>query len=548
MKMLLVYALFSPALGFEVLTGGECSKYYIMGPGGYKDVMAHNDPNDPSMLGQSGQAADDTTWMANKDPPYPDGSPKACTPSAYSGITCSSAMETHSFMAIETCATLRFSFAASSQSTVFQMTNNDTFQACDFTGATEITAGGEFSNGDKYIEFPVDNAALDTELYFASQVGCTEGQKIAITVVETAGNSYTDGLNDGKNTIRIQHCDCDHKMNPEGGTEAYHIGFVEGCKSEMPDDLSCCNPDTECSSSTSSSSWYGPSGCKKTYLSKPYVKGGNCIRNSDQRYMIEVAKEVHTKCSGATGDEKTACDEWLKGYTCPWYRSYNMGAWVFNTDMDGTDRCHGAGECTGMKDPKYPGVPNVCTASRGCQDCYISSSIYHGRCSGFCSKLLSTPDKWTKASCTSGYYCADKATGAKCNATAVGLGLMECEEDKWIGEGCDGDATMYTPHCDMWFMATHCKEFTEGNLTEKIITSYASDENAQMMIGRDVTEETCRSSREVGAYSMYSGDTKKWDAWLSGETAGADETTAEPEESFTTAAAVGLMLAVLALK
>jgi len=90
-------------------------------------------------------------------------------------------------------------------------------------------------------------------------------------------------------------------------------------------------------------------------------------------------------------------------------------------------------------------------------------------------------------------------------------------------------------------------EFTEGNLTEKIITSYASDADAQYIIGRDVNEETCRASREVGAYGMYSGDTKKWDAWLSGETA-ADETTAEPDESFTAVAALGLMLAVLAWK
>ena len=120
---------------------------------------------------------------------------------------------------------MRFSFPATSSSTVWQMTNNDTFQACDFTGATEITAGGEFANGDKYIDFPVDDAAMDTELYFASKVGCADGQKIAITVVETAGNSYAEGLNDGKHTIRIQHCDCDHKLNPEGGTEAYHMGF-----------------------------------------------------------------------------------------------------------------------------------------------------------------------------------------------------------------------------------------------------------------------------------------------------------------------------------
>jgi hypothetical protein len=103
---------------------------------------------------------------------------------------------------------------------------------------------------------------------------------------------------------------------------------------------------------------------------------------------------------------------------------------------------------------------------------------------------------------------------------------------------------MYTPHCDMWFMATHCKEMTEGNLTENIKTAYASDEDAQMVIGRDVTETTCRSSREVSAYKMYSGDTKKWDAWLGDVT----NTVAPADDSFTTAAAVGLMLAALAWK
>jgi hypothetical protein len=542
MVMLLVYYLLPSARGQTVvLTGGECTEYHIMGPSGYKDIMAHNDPNDPSMLGKSGQPADDTTWIANKATPYPDARMKQCTPSSTSGITCDSVMETNTFMAIETCSTMRFSFDASTQSTVWQMTNNDTFQACDFTGATQITAGGNLINGNPYIDFPVDEDKLDTELYFASQIGCTEGQKIAIFVVAHGGNSYEEGFNDGKQTIRIQHCDCDHKLNPEIGTEAYHAGFVAGCKSEMPDDLSCCNDDTECVSG--SSSYYGPSGCKKTHLSKPYENGGSCTRKSDQKYMIEVAKEVHTKCAGGNDAE---CDSWLLGYTCPWYRTYNGGAWVFNTDLDGTDQCHGPGECTGDKDPKYPAVPNVCTAAAGCQECYQIDSVYHGRCSGFCSKMLQSDEKYEKVECTSSYpkyYCKDKTTGDRC---ASDNPLEDCDEFKWIGETCDGSDSIYTPNCDMWFMVNHCKDFAaEGNFTETIMTTYASDADAQFMIRRDVTTETCRASRYVNAYTQYSSDTKKWDEWLD-----PTATTAEPieDESFTTTAAVGLMLALLAWK
>jgi hypothetical protein len=569
MMMLLVYSLFSTAFGQTVITGGECSKYYVMGPSGYRDMMAHKDPDDPSMLGKSGQAADDTRWIANKDPPYPAGQPKSCTPSSYSGITCGSVMETHNFMAIETCATMRFSFAAGSESSVWLMKNNATFQACDFDdGATEITDGGDLTTGDRYIDFPVDNDRLDTELYFASKVGCTEGQKLAITVVETMGKSYADGLNDGKQTIRIQHCDCDHKMNPEGGTEAYHMGFVEGCKSEMPDDLSCCNPDTECATSSRQSSYYGPSGCKKTHLSKPYNNGGQCNRKSDQKYMIEVARKVHNQCKGAKNAE---CDKWLAGYTCPWYRTYNGGAWVFNTDLDGTDKCHGRGECTGNKDPKYPAVPNVCTAAAGCQTCYGLDSVYHGRCSGFCSKMLQRPakapnSKYKKVACTSGWYCMDTAgngigrSGMGCNETLAELGLTTCEEDVWIGETCDGANSTYTPHCDMWFMASHCKGLADmqplhgahakGNFTEAMTEAYASDEDAQFMIERDVTEESCGASRYTNAYNQYASDPAMWDEWL-----GVEDTTATAAadpvadlEGFTTPAAVGLMLAVLAWK
>jgi hypothetical protein len=547
MKMLLTNFLFSPALGTMVMTGGECSKYFIMGPSGYKDVMAHKDPDDPSMLGESGQPADDTSWVANKDPPYPDASPKyGCTPDAAHGISCG-LTETANYLAVETCATMRFSFPATSSSTVWQMTNNDTFQACDFTGATEITAGGDMTTGDKYIDFPIDNDMLDSVLFFASEVGCDQGQKIAIAVVETIGSSYNEGYADGQNSMRIQHCDCDHKKNPEGGTEAYHMGYVAGCKAEMPDDLSCCNADTECRTSSRSSSYYGPSGCKKTHLSDPYKNGGSCIRKSDQKYMIEVAKEVYTKCTDAAN--KADCDDWKKGYTCPWFRTYNMGAWVFNTDIDGTDTCPTGDDVTGHFDPRYPAVPAIVTAASGCKKCLGSSSTYHGRCRGFCSKMLQRPaaapdSKFETKACTSttSYYCRDTTTGRGCKDTSTA-----CEQKSWIGEGCDADKTIYTPHCDMWFMAEHCKDLSEGNITETIITDYASDPDAQLMIRADISKERCDSSKLINAYNKYSGDTKKWDDWLdSFEPTDAPKDAAD--ESFTPTAAVGMMLALLAWK
>jgi hypothetical protein len=139
----------------------------------------------------------------------------------------------------------------------------------------------------------------------------------------------------------------------------------------------------------------------------------------------------------------------------------------------------------------------------------------------------------------SGRYMAD------CNKTLADMGQDTCEDKTWIGEKCDGADTIYTPHCDMWFMVNHCKVLTEANLTEFIKTAYASDEDAQYLIEMDITEESCRSSRYINAYNQYSGATKKWDDWLAGVTDDADDAA---DESFTSTAAVGLMLAALAWK
>ena len=94
-------------------------------------------------------------------------------------------------------------------------------------------------------------------------------------------------------------------------------------------------------------------------------------------------------------------------------------------------------------------------------------------------------------------------------------------------------------------MVNHCKVLREGNLTEYIQTDYASDEDAQYLIDRDVTEQSCRASRYITAYNQYSGDTKKWDDWLAGPTAAP---IVDDPSSFASTAAVGLMLAVLAWK
>jgi len=507
MKLLLA-SLISPALATPVvITGSECSEYFVVGVNGYKDVMAHNDPDDPSDMGKYGQKADDTLWTANPNlTTYADASAKVCrTRYGPCEFKATDPIEmTHSYMTVQTCATIRFSFASDSGSTVWKMPDLAAFEGCVFTNAEQIVTGGDLTTGHKFIEFPIDNDDVDKQFYFASQTGCTEGQKVAVTVIETMKESYEDGLKDGKKTARIQHCDCDHSVNPDAaGSEAYHMGFVEGCKSEMPDDLSCCpGNDVECGSNR-----YGP-GCANVKYSNPYKNGGMCYRKSMEKYFIGVAKEVYTKCTDAAN--KAECDDWKLGYNCPWYRTYNMGGWVFNTDKDGLSTCAAKGECTGDPDPAYPHVPSVCSTSYGCQECAPIIPRYHGRCNGHCAKTLDIP----------------------------------------VNYQCDGANTTYTPHCDMWYMVSHCSNLgSDGTLPESYTAGWASDADAKSMIERDISADKCSMERYIHAYNTYSGDTKKWDDWLAGVgTTAAPTEDPKADDSFTVPAAIGLMLAVLAWK
>jgi hypothetical protein len=290
----------------------ETGGYYIVGFG-YKDIMADEDPNDPSTYGDKGQKADDYTWKipGADDAPYPDAQPKLCT-SAYG---CSS---DYSVMIHHTCSILRFAWAADTDSTVYQMTSNETFQACDFTGATKIDELDDtLPGGEKYAEYPFEQDAIDKIHYFASQVGCDQGQKVAVLISADYSDTYDSCYGMGTETARIQHCDCDHSINTYTMAEVCATGFVDGCYSEMPDDLSCCPDPTEV-----------------TYAMRTYTDGGNCIPKSQEKDLMEHAKATRVHCNNAENQDE--CDAYLTG-DCPWWRVYSHGGWTYNTLVDGVE-------------------------------------------------------------------------------------------------------------------------------------------------------------------------------------------------------------------
>jgi len=311
-----------------VLSGGDsCSVanghpenggYYMMGFS-YKDKMAHEDKDDTSTYGDHGQKADDYRW--EKGITYPDALPKECKVSMYN--PCTSITSTHSLMTAHTCAILRFSFKADSGSTVYQMTSNETFQACDFTDATKIEPLADLkgSNGETLVDFPFEQDAIDKTFYFASQDACADGQKVAVMIIEEYSNTYDACYSMGTETARIQHCDCDHSLKPGSLAEVCGTGFIDGCKKELPDDLSCCP---------------GEDGkIEGSGMSAKYVNGGNCIPKSKQEKYEADAKLTYEFCTNP--DNKAACDSYLDG-DCPWWRVYSYGSWTYNTEEDGCDK------------------------------------------------------------------------------------------------------------------------------------------------------------------------------------------------------------------
>jgi hypothetical protein len=336
--MLVVYYLLSAmAEDVVVVTDKVCSTenghpenggYYVTGFG-YKEILAHDDPNDESTYGDWGMQADDTDWNIGKE--YPTALPQDCTPYPDYGpqYMCQAITDNFKFLTRSTCAIMRFSFTY--DSTVYIMTGNDTFHACDFTGAEEIKQAGTFSDGKKYVDFVLEQDMLDNQYYIASKSGCASGQKVAIGVINEYGPTYEACKGMGAETNRIQHCDCDHSVRMNTMTENCATGFMDGCRSQLPDDLSCCPGDDV--------------SYERVGMGGNYVKGGSCIPKSKMDAKMKLAREVYEKCNVEANKE--TCDGFRTG-ACAWERVYNAGNWVYNTDKDGTAACDctEAGQCT----------------------------------------------------------------------------------------------------------------------------------------------------------------------------------------------------------
>jgi hypothetical protein len=336
---------------------------------------------------------------------------------------------------------MRFSFPASSGSTVYKMPNNDTFQACDFTNAVQLTDGGTLPSGASFIDYVFEEDSLDKKYYFASKTGCADGQRIAVVVATLYETEYDAAYKTGQATARIQHCDCDHAIDTGGmSNEAAHTGFVDGCKSEMPDDLSCCPGDDVAADC-------GRYGCD-------YTNGGNCMRKSDQSGMVAKARELYLMCNNA--DNQATCNKYKTG-ECPFWRVYIHGGYAYNSKSDGLEGCG----CTGA-DADKP---------------HCKKSIEYGPESGYLHKAT----------------CSDCHDPGYLQYNGRGNRMPDIPANK----GCDGANSTYDVMCDMWYMWTNCKDLEDG----KTLTTPAEAINPHFAL--EITKEKCDSSQWVAAMKMY---------------------------------------------
>jgi hypothetical protein len=478
MKTLLVYSLFSSALAITttVITGGSCTisdhhpendGYHIIGVNGYKKIHAKDDPDDITTYGDWGQAADDYLWTSNQSlATYPMAEMSECAKGLrlmYPGSSyerpwpCADDTELHDWRKIQTCSIMRFAFAETSGSTVFLMSNNATFQACDFTDAIEITDGGQLPSGALFRDYVIEDLSLGGKFYFASQSGCEEGQKIAVMVADIYETHYDEAFAAGALGVhgRIQHCDCDHAIATSSmmSTEAGHTGFIDGCKTEMPDDLSCCpGPDAELN--------------RVSYGVATYKQGGNCMRKSDEPQMLEIARELYVFCSKA--ENKATCDTYKTG-ECPYWRVYLGGGYAYNSLVDGLYDEDGNALCTCTPDSDG-NLPPRCR-----------KSVEYGPMSGLYHRA-DCSDCW-------GMY------GGKGVLAYNGRGNRMPDIPENLG--CDGANTTYNVKCDWWYMWSNCKDLEDG----KDLT--VPDEAISPHFALEVTQDKCDENQWVAAMKKY---------------------------------------------
>jgi hypothetical protein len=363
------------------------------------------------------------------------------------------------------------------------MPNNDTFQACDFSTATQLTDGGTLPSGASFIDYVFEENSLNNAFYFASQNGCEDGQKIAVKVVGLYATSYDEGKIAGANSYRIQHCDCDHAVYAHSNNEAAHAGFVDGCKSEMPEDLSCC-PGTDVSAS-------------RAGYNVKYTQGGNCMRKSDQPGMLATVRELYKFCSIV--ENKATCDRYKSG-DCPYWRVYKTGVYAYNSLMDGVEGC----DCTPDADGNQPAYCTPDAVSHGptaiqnpgatgymgmasyyqCSDCYQDPGC-----------LDTNPD-----SATTGGHGRNEA-GEECKPGFLRYnGLNNRMPDIPENHGCDGADSAFDVKCDWWYVWSNCKDLEDGKTLTDI------DEVKRPHWASEITADECdhgKGAQWVAAMKMY---------------------------------------------
>jgi hypothetical protein len=262
----------------------ENGGYYIEGVAG-----VNNDDRSPV----NGRRSDNSTWAPNTY--YPHAEMKICT-----GMFCSqvaATVGTAQYIYAHTCGLLRFSYDA--PSTVYEMADLDHFETCNFTGAT---LWGAANAGDPSFDYVIEMDHEKTYYYFASDPGCSTGQKVAVEVGDDYATNSAQCTSMGLGSSRIQNCDCNHQLRPTTLIEPCFTGFLTGCLSDMPDDLSCCNDAT-------------------TYASGGYSNCGTCIPKSSEQQMQDTVIDTINFCDA----NATACQAYADLSSCPssWGSDYD---------------------------------------------------------------------------------------------------------------------------------------------------------------------------------------------------------------------------------
>jgi hypothetical protein len=275
----------------EVSHHPENGGYYIEGVGGVHSDIVDN---------ETGQRADNTLWAPNLY--YPHMEKVLCT-----GMFCTEEARVNGseqYVYAHTCGLLRFTYDP--PSTVYEMADREHFDACDFTGA--VLQGGA-NAGQPYFDYPIEVDHEKTYYYFASDPGCQQGQKVAVFVGDDYATNSATCASMGLGSSRIQNCDCNHQFKATTLIDPCFTGFRQGCLSDMPDDLSCCNPDT-------------------TYVDGIWSNCGTCIPKSEEQDLLDLVTTTLDLCMNST----QPCSAWeADDYSCPsrWSPAHNpsCGMW-----------------------------------------------------------------------------------------------------------------------------------------------------------------------------------------------------------------------------